>query len=148
LTISDLRRVLSVANTSTRLPLIQTDPSALIEFVDTDLTMAGAAEGWYLASATSVATYPTTATLSVRYVKFSPVLDDDADEPLIPAAYHQTWVDLAEVEVLRYGLKDQGAAAALDAVLQVRLGEIAGVFGMMGQPEYSEVPMAGASVDG
>lgn len=148
LTVSDLRRVLSVANMSTGLPLHQTDPSALVDYVDTDIARAGQAVGWYLASMTSVAAYPATATLSVRYLKFSPILDDDADEPLIPADYHQTWVDLAEVEVLRFGVKDQGAAAAMDAVLQARLGEIAGVFGMMGQPEYSEVPMTGGSVDG
>lgn len=148
LTVSDLRRVLSVADSTTRTPLGAIDDNALVEFVDTNLAQAGAALGWYLASSTSVATYPTTAALSVRYVKFSPALSGDSDTPLIPVAYHQTWVDLAEVEVLRYGVKDQGAAAAMDAVVHARLGEIAGVFGMMGQPEYTEVPLTGASVDG
>jgi hypothetical protein len=148
LTIADLRRVLSVANTTTGLPLQPVDADALIEYVDTNLSRGGAALGWYLASSTSVAAFPVTAALSVRYVKYSPTLSGDSDTPLIPAAYHQTWVDLAEVEVLRYGVKDQAAAAAMDAVVMARVGEIAGVFGMMGQPEYSEVPMAGASVDG
>lgn len=148
LTVSDLRRVLSVANSTTRQALIQVDADGLVEFVDTDLARAGSAVGWYLASSTSVASYPVTAALSVRYIKFSPALASDSDIPLIPSDYHADWVDLAEVMVLRLGVKDQGSAAALDAVMQARLGEIAGVFGMMGQPEYSEVPVVGASVDG
>jgi hypothetical protein len=148
LTISDLRRVRSVVDTNARVSLEQIDADELIEFVDAVLTLSGAAAWWYLSAETVVSTYPTTAALSVRYVKFSPELSGDSDTPLIPARYRQTWLDLAEVEVLRYGVKDVAAAASLDASVQVRLGEIAGVYSMQGQPAFMESLMTGASTDG
>ena len=148
LTISDLRRVRSVTSTATRTALTQISDDALVEFVDTDLTLAGAAGAWYLSSSTVVAAYPATAALTVRYQKFSPALSGDSDTPLIPVDYHSDWVDLAEVMVLRLGVKDQGAAAALEGVVMARIGEIAGVYAMQDQPEYSETLITGASVDG
>lgn len=148
LTIADLRRVRSVASAATRTGLMPLDPDAIVEFVDSDLALAGEAGAWYLSSETVVSTYPTTASLTVRYVKFSPALDDDSDSPLIPERYHQTWVDLAEVEVLRYGVKDFAQAAGLDAVVQARLGEIAAVFEMQDEQAYQQTLVTGASVDG
>jgi len=149
LTVSDLRRVLSVVSTSNgNIPLTQIHPEAVIEFVDGSLATGGTAGGWYLSSETQVSVYPAgTASLSVRYVKFSPELSADGDTPLIPARYRSVWVDLAEVEVLRYGVKDAGAAGALEASVFARLDEIAGVYAMQDQPAYSEQLMTGASVD-
>jgi hypothetical protein len=59
-----------------------------------------------------------------------------------------TWVDLAEVEALRFGVKDAAAAAALEQGVFRRLGEIAGVYAMQAQTAYMEMLMTGASVDG
>lgn len=147
LTISDLRRVRSVVNSTTQTPLGHVDVDALVEFVSGDLTLAGTAAGWYLSAETVVSTYPTTASLSVRYVKFSPELAG-TDTPLIPTRYHQSWVDLAEVEVLKYGVKDANLAASLESAVMGRLAEIAGVYAMQDQPVYSETLVSGASTDG
>lgn len=147
LTVSDLRRVLSVVDTAQRVPLDQVDMDAIREFGGTDLTLAGAAQGWYLSSETVVSTYPVTASLSVRYTKFSPELTG-SDPPLIPLRYRSTWVDLAEAQVLRYGAKDVQSAAALEVSAFARLREIAGVYAMQDQPVYMESIVTGASVDG
>jgi hypothetical protein len=68
--------------------------------------------------------------------------------PLIPARYRMTWVDLAEVEALRYGVKDAGTASALEQGVFRRLGEIASVYAMQAQTDYMETLMTGASTDG
>jgi hypothetical protein len=149
LTISDLRRVLSVVDSATKLPVDQVDADAIIEFASGDLTLAGSPSGWYLDSDTVLSTFPVGAgSLTVRYVKFSPELATGTDAPLIPARYRMTWVDLAEVEALRYGVKDGAAAAVIEQGAFRRLSEIAGVYAMQAQPAYSEMLMTGASVDG
>jgi hypothetical protein len=149
LTISDLRRVRSVVDSSTSLPLDQVDEDAIVEFASGDLTVAGSPSGWYLTSDTVLSTYPVTAgSVKVRYVKFSPELSSGSDTPLIPARYRMLWVDLAEVEALRFGVKDAASAAALEQGVFRRLGEVARVYAMQGQPAYMEMLMTGASVDG
>jgi hypothetical protein len=148
LTISDLRRVLSVVDSSSKTPIDQVDENAIIEYASGDLTLAGSASGWYLSSDTVLSTFPVgTGSLSVRYIKFSPELAS-GDQPLIPARYRMTWVDLAEVEALRFGVKDAAAAASLEQGVFRRLGEIAGVYAMQKQTDYMEMLMTGASVDG
>jgi hypothetical protein len=149
LTISDLRRVLSVVDSSSKEPVDQVDENAIIEFASADLTLAGSPSGWYLSSDTVLTTFPVgTGSLSVRYIKFSPELSSGSDTPLIPARYRMTWVDLAEVEALRFGVKDAASAAALEQGVFRRLGEIAGVYAMQAQTAYMEMLMTGASVDG
>jgi hypothetical protein len=149
ITISDLRRVMSVADTTNRCPLDQVDVDAITDFGDTNLALAGPAQAWYLSAETVLTTYPVgTGSLTVRYVKFSPELSLDADTPLIPARYRSVWIDLAEVEVLRFGVKDRQAADAMEADVFRRLGEIAGVYAMQAQPVYMEALYTGASVDG
>lgn len=149
LTINDLRRVLSVADTSNRRPLGPRDPDANIDFFDYSLATTGVPAGWYLSSETAVSVYPVqAASLSVRYLKFTPELSSDSDSPLIPARYHYAWVDLWEVEVLRFGVKDASAAAALEASVLARIGEIAGVYAMQGMPANDETLVTGASFDG
>lgn len=148
-TIADLRRVSTVVDQSTKQALDAVPASATIEFDYADLTLAGPPTGWYLTSDTVLTTFPVgTGTLSVRYIKFSPELSADADTPLIPARYRMTWVDLAEVEALRFGVKDAASAAALEQGVFRRLGEIAGVYAMQAQTEYTEMLMTGASTDG
>lgn len=148
LTVADLRRVLSVADTTSQLALERVDPDDLVDFADANLALTGAACAWYLSSETVVSTYPTTAALSVRYLKFSPELSADGDAPLIPLRYRMTWIDLAEVEVLRYGVKDQAAAALMEQAALGRLGEIAGVYAMQSQPANMATLTTSASVDG
>lgn len=147
LTVADLRRVLSVVDSTNQRPLDPLDPNAIVEFGATNLALAGPASAWYLSSETVVSTYPTTANLSVRYVKFSPELTS-SDPPLIPARYRQTWVDLAEVDALRYGVKDSAAANAFEAEVFRRIGEIAAVYAMQDEAMFSETLVTGASVDG
>lgn len=149
LTIADLRRVLSVVDVSSKLPVDQVDASAVIEFASGDLTLTGFPSGWYLTSDTILTTFPVASgQLSVRYLKFSPELSADGDAPLIPVRYRSTWIDLAEVQALRYGVKDVQSAAALEASAFGRLREIAGVYAMQDQQAYSESLITGASVDG
>lgn len=148
-TISDLRRVMSVADTTNRCPLEPVDADAITEFGDTNLALTGVPQAWYLSAETVLTTYPVgTATLSVRYVKFSPELSADGDAPLIPVRYRSTWIDLAEAELLRYGVKDVQAAAALEVSAFARLREIAGVYAMQAQQAYAGSLVTGASVDG
>src|SRR4051812_43221527 len=148
-TISDLRRVLSVVDSSSTLPVDQVDENAIIEFASGSLTLAGSPSGWFLSSDTVLTTFPVgRGSLSVRYIKFSPELSAGSDTPLIPARYRMTWVDLAEVEALRFGVKDAASAAALEQGVFRRLGEIAGVYAMQAQTAYMEMLMTGASVDG
>lgn len=149
LTISDLRRVLSVVDSSAKLPVDQVAADAIIEFASADLTLAGSPSGWYLSSDTVLTTFPVgTGSLSVRYLKFSPELASGADTPLIPARYRTAWVDLAEVEALRFGVKDAASADDMERNVFRRLGEIAGVYAMQAQTDYTEMLMTGASVDG
>jgi hypothetical protein len=147
LTVSDLRRVRSVVDSTNGRTLTGVEAEDIVDFHDDLLTTAGAPVWWYLSSETVVSVYPVqTASLSVRYVKFSPELTG-TDTPLIPTRYHQTWVDLAEVEVLRYGVKDSQAAGGLEASVMQRIGEIAGVYAMQGMPVHDETLVTGASVD-
>lgn len=149
LTISDLRRVLSVVDSSAKLPVEQVAADAIIEFASADLTLAGSPSGWYLSSDTVLTTFPVgTGSLSVRYLKFSPELSLGADTPLIPARYRTAWVDLAEVEALRFGVKDAASADDMERNVFRRIGEIAGVYAMQAQTDYTEMLMTGASIDG
>lgn len=149
LTISDLRRVLSVVDSSAKLPVEQVAADAIIEYASADLTLAGSPSGWYLSSDTVLTTFPVgTGSLSVRYLKFSPELSAGADTPLIPARYRTAWVDLAEVEALRFGVKDAASADDMERNVFRRIGEIAGVYAMQAQTDYTEMLMTGASIDG
>jgi hypothetical protein len=142
LTIADLRRVRSVADSTSQVPLDMVDAEDITDFYATNLALTGRPTGWYLTSDTVLTTYPLgTVTLAVRYVKFSAELT-------VPARYHQTWVDLAEVDALRYGVKDRDSANSMEAEVFKRLEEIASVYTMQGQPMNYEGLQTGASVDG
>jgi len=148
LTVSDLRRVRSVTDTTNGHTLSAVGAEDIIDFHDDLLTTTGTPVWWYLSSETVVSVYPVqTASLSVRYVKFSPELTG-TDTPLIPARYHQAWVDLAEVDVLRYGVKDRDSANSMEVEVFRRIEEIAGVYAMQGMPVNDETLQTGASVDG
>jgi hypothetical protein len=118
LTISDLRQVLYVVDTTNRVQL----PGMNVQStVDIDpMLQAGTASSWWLDGLTSLKVHPTNASisLSVRYVKWSPELSAGGDTPLIPTREHSVWVDLAQVEAY----KDSDNFAAASALLADVLG--------------------------
>lgn len=101
-TISDLKQVLYVVDTSHDVPLSGNDIRTLAEW-DPGLATTGDPQYWYLDGLTSLKVWPvnTSASLEVRYVKESPELANGDDEPLIPDRYCPIWLDLAVAECLK-----------------------------------------------
>lgn len=99
LTISDLKHVLHVVDTTNHVELEGVTAAYIVAELGSDLTAQGSGLVWWLDGETSLKTWPagSSAQLSVRYIKQSPELASDSDAPLIPARYHQTWIDLAVV---------------------------------------------------
>lgn len=126
LTISDLRSVLSVVDTTNDSPLYYEDFRTIRDW-DPELSANGAPSCWYLSAPTVIATYPTQAVdLSVRYVKAASDLSADADEPLIPEDFHYVIVDGA----VGFAYRDSDnfdAAAAVDAEFEKGLQEMVDV---------------------
>lgn len=94
LTVSDLRKVIYVADTTNDRLLKEAD---LIDIArrDPGINDVGQPSHFYLDGLTSLKVWPSqTVTLSVRYLKYSPELTA-ADSPLIPTRYHNLWVDVA-----------------------------------------------------
>jgi hypothetical protein len=119
LTISDLRHVLYVVDTTNQVQLPGMDVRAV---VDLDPTLpSGSPSWWWLDGSTTLRLAPTStsASLSVRYVKWSPELSAGADTPLIPTREHPVWIDFAQVEAYKDSDNYQ-AAIALDGDLTTR----------------------------
>jgi len=94
LTISDLRKIIYVADTTNDCLLKEAD---LIDIArrDPGINDVGDPTRFYLDGLTSVKVWPVrTVNLSVRYLKYSPELTA-SDTPLIPARYHMLWCDVA-----------------------------------------------------
>lgn len=93
LTISDLRSVLSVTDSTNDNPLQRVDRRDLVEMYP-DLPDTGTPEYFYRDSQTSIKVYPanTSISLSVRYCK-APADLTGTDTPLVPADYHDLIVD-------------------------------------------------------
>lgn len=101
LTVTDLKNVLYVVNTSNECELLSLEFRDRV-LGDPNLTQSGAPAYWSLDGLNTIVLWPATSVdLSVRYVKTSPVLSDAADEPLFPEQYHGVWVDRAVVECLK-----------------------------------------------
>lgn len=129
ITISDLKAVLHVWNAGTNLSLEGADRRYLRDTYGPVLTTTGTACHWYLDGLTTLKVFPadTSTTFSVDYVKFSPELSADGDEPLFPERLHPIWLDLAVVEA--YMDSDEpGQAQALQAKVDVRLAREVDVF--------------------
>jgi hypothetical protein len=90
-TITDLRAVLSVTNTTLKVTLPHMDRASLLDLYG-DLTTAGTGVVWYRDSETVIRTYPadTTNTLAVRYVKVAAEMSGTSDVPLVPSRWQ--WV--------------------------------------------------------
>lgn len=88
LTISDLRAVLAVTDTTNKNVLDFADFRDLNDD-DPTLTTTGYPYCWYQSAPTVISTYPTTVTaLSVRYLKVPTDLSAGTDVALIPPRYH------------------------------------------------------------
>lgn len=94
LTISDLRKVIYVADTTNDRLLKEAD---LIDIArrDPGVNDVGDPTRFYLDGLTSIKVWPVrTVALSVRYLKYSPELTT-SDTPLIPERYHMLWCNVA-----------------------------------------------------
>lgn len=92
LTISDLRTVLSVTDsTQNNRKVTYADRRDLVDSYG-DLTTTGAARHYFVDNGV-VRTYPVGGTLTVRYVKVPADLTLDADVPLFPARWHYLIVE-------------------------------------------------------
>jgi hypothetical protein len=142
LTINDVKSVLYVTDMTNDVQLDGFDVRAIVDG-DASLDSTGTPQAWYLDGEMTLQVWPanTSASLSVRYVKFSPELEDSDDEPLIPARYHGVWIDLAVVEAYKDSDNLQ-AAGALLADAQRRLGEIVAVYALRGHGEHQRITYA------
>ena len=103
LTITDLRSIESVIDTTQACKLRPLDRRSITDDYDTSLTTAGSPSFYYLTTATTVSVYPanTTDTLSVRYWKFPAALSAASDTPVVPTRFHPLIVDAAVVAPMR-----------------------------------------------
>ena len=124
LTISDLKYVLYVVDTTNKVELRGVDAGWIISQEGTDIAQTGDPSYWYLDGLTSLKVFPanTSVSLSVRYVKYSAELTG-SDTPGIPTRYHNLWIDLAMCRVYEDS-DDFQAASALRAQTQKRLGQL------------------------
>lgn len=101
LTISDVRQVLSVADTSSNYVLTGVDRRDVVD-VDPPVTSVGSPESWYL-EAQVLHVYPanTTVTISVRYSKVPAELSSDTDEPIVPSRFQDLIIDGALVRAYK-----------------------------------------------
>lgn len=144
LTISDLKEVLSVVDTSNRNKLTGLDARDITDW-DPITTTAGTPESWWLDGETTLRTYPTSsATLSVRYLKFSAELASGSDSPLIPVRYHALWIDYAVIEAYKDEDRFDAANALLGHVKQFRLPQMIDLYGARNRanPAYATVTWA------
>lgn len=100
LTISDVRQVLYVVDSTNRVVLPGLDVRTTVE--SDPLLTAGTPSSWWLDGLTTLRVHPTnTGSVSVRYLKHSPELASGSDTPLIPVREHPVWIDFAVVEAYK-----------------------------------------------
>lgn len=115
LTISDLRAVLAVGDTTNNNPLGFSDIRDLLD-LDPSLTATGSPYCWYQSSSTVIGAYPTTSvTLKVRYLKVPTDLSAGVDIPIFPARYHLAIVEGACAMAFRARNNLDMASACKDA---------------------------------
>lgn len=115
LTISDLRRVQSVVDTTNGFSVLSpSDERSLVRMYG-DLTTTGQPESFYFTSQTQISVYPanTTNTLSVHYWKVATDLSAAGDAPLMPDRFRPIIVELAVAKAFREKNMDQEAAIAM-----------------------------------
>lgn len=129
LTITDLKAVRHVWNSGSGLPLRGAERDYLRGQYGPDLTTTGTSEWWYLTGVSVLSVYPadTSSTFAVDYIKTSPELDDDTDEPLHPERLNQVWIDLSAVEAY-IDADEPEMAAAIQQKAERRLAFAVGVY--------------------
>jgi hypothetical protein len=116
LTISDLRRVQTIVDTTNGFsPLSPSDARSLVRMYG-DLTTTGQPESFYFTSQTQLSVYPTntTNTLKVTYFKVGTDLSGASDAPLMPDRFRPIIVELAAAKAFRESNLDQEAAVAME----------------------------------
>lgn len=102
LTISDLRSVDTVVDTTNQRVLQQRSGSELQTWDANMTTQTGAPTDYYVAAGNIITPYPGNAvTLLVRYWKVAPDMSADSDTPLIPDRFRYAIVDYAVASALR-----------------------------------------------
>lgn len=93
LTITDLRTIESVVNTTHKTKLIPLDRRLLTD-LSTDMTTAGSPTWYYVDASDVITTYPVRADdLLVRYWKAPADLTAGNQEPLMPSRFHYSLLD-------------------------------------------------------
>lgn len=96
LTISDLRTVMSVTDTTTKQPIGFVDRRTIYEAYPTADSMTGSGLFAYLTGGNTINVFPgNTDAVSVRYIRVPTDLSASTDTPLIPARYRYAIVDFA-----------------------------------------------------
>jgi hypothetical protein len=129
LTITDLKHVLYVLDTTNGAELSGTDSRGIAD-LDSNVSTAGTPSSWWLDGST-LRVYPTSATaqLSVRYVRCSPDLSAGSDTPLVPSRLHPVWIDYAVVEAYKDDDRFNEAQALLGFVRANRLPQMLDMYG-------------------
>lgn len=111
LTVSDVRTVLSVTDTTQGIVLDAADRRDIVA-QDPQVDDTGTPYYFYL-DGNVVRVYPanTTDTIVVRYLEVPDEMDDDADEPVVPARFQDLIVDGAVYRALKDNDEWEGAGA-------------------------------------
>jgi hypothetical protein len=146
LTVSDLRAVLYVVDSTNRRVLRGASAQDIVLQVDPTITTTGTPECWWLDGTTTLKVYPanTSVSLSVRYIKYSAELSAGADTPLIPTRLHNLWIDLAVIRVYQDSDELQ-AATALRADVRGRLERLVAEYEVRNR---QNAPLQHVSLDG
>lgn len=100
LTISDVRQILSVTDSTNDAPLYPIDRRN-VSFADPTIDDTGSPTNWYLEDSV-LTTWPTTSvSLSVRYIKVPAEMANAGDEPAMPNRYRLLIVDGAMLEAYK-----------------------------------------------
>jgi len=146
LTISDLKSVLYVVDQDADQILAGVDARDVVDR-DAGVATAGTADSWWLDGTTTLRTYPvSSASLLVRYVRFSPQLTAGSDTPLIPERYHPVWIDLAVIQAYKDSDNYQ-AAAALQSDVNARVGRMMEIYAARNRQNQSLQVLTFASED-
>lgn len=123
LTITDLRQILSVRDSTNKTQLWGDDRRTMLDRFE-DLTITGTPTQFYL-EASILKVYPanTSASLQVRYVAIPTALSVDADKPVIPNQYQYLIIDGAVIRAMKDSDNFNGVAV-LRAEYDVGVGRM------------------------
>lgn len=129
LTISDVKQVLKVNNTTQKTPLQSMDIRQLVD-QDGDFSSTftpnttGTPWAWWLEGLSTLRVYPasTTDTIAVLYLKRPATLSADGDTPIVPTEYHTGLVDIAEAMALAKDESDDKDQSIVRSEVQTVVG--------------------------